>query len=194
MPDFFLGKPLPKSSYPPDTDEKKKEVGAFFGGPASPPDTAKKVPQLLTEIEKQATGIKKWGSLGMCWGGKVRLFPIAPAQGLRTRLTDPVVQIVSLTAQPGTPFSAVAEVHPAMVDPSDAKGIHVPLCMLASGDEDAQAVKDFSATLTVDKHIETFGDQVHGWMAARGNLEDERVRKEYERGYQVLLDFYHKHL
>ena len=104
------------------------------------------------------------------------------------------MQIVSLSAQPGTPFSAAAEVHPAMVDPSDAKGIKIPLCMLASGDEDATAVKKFGENLSVDHHVETFGDQVHGWMAARGDLENERVRKEYERGYGTLLDFYHEHL
>ena len=103
-------------------------------------------------------------------------------------------QIISLTAQPGTPFSAVAEVHPAMVDPADAKGIKVPLCMLASGDEDANAVSEFSKTLSVENHVETFGDQIHGWMAARGDLGNEKVRKEYERGYQVLLDFYRKYL
>ena len=104
------------------------------------------------------------------------------------------IQIVSLTAQSGTPFSAVAEVHPAMVDPADAKGIKVPLCMLASGDEDAKAVSEFGKTLSVENHVETFGDQIHGWMAARGDLENEKVRKEYERGYQVLLDFYRKYL
>ena len=27
-----------------------------------------------------------------------------------------------------------------------------------------------------------------------GDLTDEKVKKEYERGYQILLDFYHKHL
>ena len=27
-----------------------------------------------------------------------------------------------------------------------------------------------------------------------GNLEDEKVKSEYERGYKVLLEFYHKHL
>ncbi len=81
-----------------------------------------------------------------------------------------------------------------MVDPNDAKNITVPLCMLASGDEDAEAVKKFGEALTTDKHIETFSDQIHGWMAARGDLENEKVKKEYERGYQVLLDFYHKHL
>lgn len=77
------------------------------------------------------------------------------------------VQIVSLTSQQGTPFKAVAEVHPAMVDPNDAKGITVPVCMLASKDEDAEAVKGFEKELKVKSHVETFSDQIHGWMAAR---------------------------
>ena len=54
-----------------------------------------------------------------------------------------------------------------MVDPNDAKGITIPLCMLASGDEDAKAIDAFDKALTVPKHVETFGDQIHGWMAAR---------------------------
>jgi len=28
----------------------------------------------------------------------------------------------------------------------------------------------------------------------RGDLENDEVKKEYERGYQTLLDFYHKYL
>lgn len=54
-----------------------------------------------------------------------------------------------------------------MVDPKDAEKITIPLIMLASKDEDAEAVKNFEKTLKVEKHVETFGDQVHGWMAAR---------------------------
>ena len=81
-----------------------------------------------------------------------------------------------------------------MVDPNDGKGIAIPLCMLPSGDEDQEAVKGFQEALKVPSYIETFADQVHGWMAARGDLEDERVKREYERGYSVLLDFFHKHL
>lgn len=68
---------------------------------------------------------------------------------------------MSLTAQSGTKFSAAAEVHPAMVDPKDAEGITVPICMLASKDEDAEAVKNFEKTLKVASHVETFDDQVH---------------------------------
>ena len=54
-----------------------------------------------------------------------------------------------------------------MVNPNDAKGIKIPLCMLASGDEDAETVKQFEKELTVPSHVERFDDQVHGWMAAR---------------------------
>jgi len=101
---------------------------------------------------------------------------------------------VSLTSGEGTSFKAAAECHPAMVDPSEAKGIKIPLCMLASKDEDAEDVKKFENNLTAAKHVEIFGDQIHGWMAARSDLEDPRVKQEYERGYKTLLDFFAKYL
>ena len=72
MPDFFLGKPCSRNNFPPDTEEKKKLMGEFFAGPANPQETAKKVPVLVKEIEKKVGGVTKWGSLGMCWGAKVR--------------------------------------------------------------------------------------------------------------------------
>ena len=72
-----------------------------------------------------------------------------------------------MTSQEGTPFSAVAEVHPAMVDPEDAKGITVPLCMLASGDEDMDAVKKFEANLKVKNFVDHYPSQVHG-KSSRG--------------------------
>lgn len=86
-------------------------------------------------------------------------------------------------------FKAGAEVHPAMVSADDAKGISIPIAMLASKDEPAEDVEKFEKALTGPKHVETFGDQVHGWMAARAELKDANVKKEYERGYKVLLDF-----
>jgi len=172
MPDFLKGNYAQHEWIPPDTDEKKKKLGDFFAGPASPPDTAGRVPTIAKDIEGKFDGIEQWGIVGYCWGGK----------------------IVSLSSQSGTIFKAGAEVHPAMVDANDAKGINIPLAMLASGDESEEDVAKFEKTLTGAKHVETFKDQVHGWMAARGDLEKDSVRKEYERGYQVLLDFFHKHL
>ncbi|MCJ1228933.1 hypothetical protein MMC12_005597 [Toensbergia leucococca] len=173
IPDFFLGSPCEPSWYPPDTDEKKEKLGAFFAGPAAPKPNVAKVGPLVKAIEKEVGGgIEQWASLGQCWGGK----------------------IISFTSQEGTPFKAAAEVHPAMIDPADGKGFTIPVCILASKDEDAEAVKAFGESLTVKSHIETFSDQIHGWMSARADLENPRVKEEYERGYKTLLEFYHEHL
>ena len=73
MPDFFQGKPADQSWYPPDTKEKGEKLGEFFKGPASPPDTAKKVPELVAAIKEHSPNIEKFGVLGHCWGGKVRI-------------------------------------------------------------------------------------------------------------------------
>ena len=81
-----------------------------------------------------------------------------------------------------------------MVDAADADGINVPFMMLASGDEPAEDVKKFEEALTVPKHVERFDDQIHGWMAARSDLSNERVKSEYERGYKTLLSFFGEHM
>ncbi|KAL8873529.1 MAG: hypothetical protein Q9174_001010 [Haloplaca sp. 1 TL-2023] len=174
MPDFFKGNYIAHGTFPPDTEEKKKTLGDFFAGPAEPGKNAGKVPEIVKGLQGRDEGknVAKWGSVGMCWGGK----------------------IVSLTSQAGTPWTAAAEVHPAMVDPNDAKGFKVPVCMLASGDENPDDVEGFKKNLSVENHVETFKDQLHGWMAARGDLQNEKVKAEYERGYGTLLDFFHKYL
>ena len=166
MPDFFEGKPADHSLYPPDTKEKGEKLGEFFKGPANPQATKEKVPKLVKAIREHSPKIEKVAVLGMCWGGKVGLVQ-EETQGN----TADMSQIVSLTSQSDTPFTAAAEVHPAMVDSNDAKGITIPLCMLASKDEDKDAVKKFEEELKVPKHVETFDDQIHGWMAARHVLD-----------------------
>jgi dienelactone hydrolase len=110
--------------------------------------------------------------LQFCWGGKV-------------------VELV--TSSPKNPFSVAATAHPAMIDPSGAEKISVPFILLASGEEPVDVVESFKAKLKVPHHIETFGDQVHGWMAARADLSNPRVSAEYARGYQTLLAFFDKH-
>ncbi|KAH8654471.1 dienelactone hydrolase family protein-like protein [Tricladium varicosporioides] len=173
MPDWFEGKPADISWYPPDTKEKGEKLGNFFQTTGAPPTTAAKIPGYIKEIESINSAIKTWGVVGFCWGGK----------------------IVSLTtSKSDTPFKAGAECHPAMVDPSEAEGIKIPLCMLASKDEPEADVEKFKANLKGEKHVEIFGDQIHGWMAARADLEDSRVKEEYERGYKTLVEFFAKYL
>lgn len=73
-----------------------------------------------------------------------------------------------------------------------SRRVKIPLIMLASKDEDAEEVKKFEAALTGPKHVETFPDQIHGWMAARSDLTDKRVQEEYTRGYKTVLNFFAK--
>ena len=99
--------------------------------------------------------------------------------------------MISLIASSSdNPFKIAAECHPAMVDAADAENIKIPLAMLASKDEPVEDVKKFEAALTGPKHVETFGDQIHGWMAARADLSDKRVQEEYTRGYKTVLTFF----
>ncbi|KAK5991030.1 putative AIM2 family protein C30D10.14 [Cladobotryum mycophilum] len=157
---------------PPDNEEKQKKLGEFFGT-FPPPKIAGLVPDYVKAVKAKESSIEKLALIGYCWGGKV----------------------VALTTKADTnPFSAAASIHPAMVDPADAEGLDIPFALLASGDEPVDAVKKFEAALNVPKHVETFGDQIHGWMAARSDLSDERVKQEYERGYKTLLEFFGKHL
>jgi len=172
MPDFFEGEPADITWYPPDTPEKGKKLGNFFATSAAPPKTTSRLNQLIAALQKDNPSIKNWGIVGYCWGGK----------------------IVNLVSQSGTPFKAAAICHPAMVDPADAAKVAIPIAVLPSKDEDKDTVDKYEKELKVPHVLEWFPTQVHGWMAARSNLEDDKVKSEYERGYKLLLDFYHEHL
>ncbi|KAJ1335932.1 dienelactone hydrolase family protein [Microdochium nivale] len=170
IPDWFGGEPCPIEIFPPDTKEKEEQLGSFFKK-FPPPGIAAKVPAYVKAVAEKNPEIKSWAILGYCWGGKVTTL---------------------VTSSNENPFKAAAVVHPAMVDPVDAEGIKVPFAMLASKDEPADDVKKFENALKVTKHVEIFDDQIHGWMAARSDLEDKRVLEEYTRGYETVLDFFAK--
>ncbi|PHH65216.1 hypothetical protein CDD81_3075 [Ophiocordyceps australis] len=168
IPDWFMGKPCPIEWYPPDTEEKQKKLGAFFQE-FPPPKIASQVPDYAKAVKEKNPSLSKLGIVGYCWGGKV----------------------ATLTAKADSSlFAVAASVHPAMVDPADADGIKMPLVLLASKEEPADQVDEFSKRLAGPKHVETFQDQIHGWMAARADLSDSRVKEEYERGYRTLLGFF----
>ncbi|KAM4065199.1 dienelactone hydrolase family protein [Hirsutella rhossiliensis] len=171
IPDWFKGKPCPIEWYPPDNEDKQKKLGEFFGT-FPPPKIAGYIPDYVKAVRAKNSSISKLGILGMCWGGKV----------------------VALSVKADSnPFSVAASVHPAMVDPADADGIKVPMILLASKEESKEDVKKFEDALKVPKYVEIFPDQIHGWMAARADLSDDRVKHEYERGYKTLLEFFSRH-
>lgn len=148
----------------------------------------------MNAIKQKNSALTKFGILGVC-------FTRQPPPKKEHKLTGLKIQYcwggkaVALTVNSASnPFSAAASVHPAMVDAADATSIKVPFMMLASGDEPADDVKKFEDALTVPKHVERFDDQIHGWMAARSDLSNDRVKAEYERGYKTLLKFFSQHV
>ena len=160
-------------------------MGEFFQTfPA--PKIAGLVPDYVKGVKSHNSTIEKLAFIGVCllsnfnieyllthiqycWGGKV---------------------VALATKADSNPFSAAAAIHPAMVDANDAKDVKIPTMLLASGEEPEDEVKKFEDNLSVPKHVEIFKDQIHGWMAARADLEDARVKEEYERGYKTILKFF----
>jgi len=172
MPDFFGGNPADVSWYPPDSDEKKEKFTKWLGENAAPPKHLPKVPTLLEAAEKTNSNIKSWGVIGYCWGGKM----------------------ASLIASKDGKIKAAVQTSPAMVDPAEASNVKIPMMMLASMEEPADDVKQYDENLKVTKHVETFSDQLHGFMSARADLKDEKVKAEYERGYKLALQFFHDNI
>jgi len=172
MPDWFGDNPADLANYPPVTPEQHKYITAFMTGPAAPALTLPKIPAYFDAVREANPQITSWGIIGYCWGAK----------------------IASLMANPAAGFSAAAMLHPSLMDAEDAAGVQVPLVLLPSMDEDRELIKAFQAGLKVDNHVETFEDQVHGWMSSRADFKIPRVKAEYLRGYGILRDFFEKHL
>lgn len=173
MPDFFAGNPANIEWYPPDTEEKKTVLQKWVKEVLSAEKHVAAFEEMVSAAKKESPEITSWGGMGYCWGGK----------------------IVSLVAGREKPvIQAGVQTSPAQIDASDAEKVKIPMMMLASKDEPVESVKGFDGALKGTKHVETFGDQIHGWMSARGHLGDDAVRKEYERGYALAVEFFDKNL
>ncbi|XXG96609.1 hypothetical protein Hte_002897 [Hypoxylon texense] len=173
VPDFFEGNPAKIEWYPPTDDEKKAKLGKWFQDSALWPNHLPKVRGLLEAAEKNNPSIKSWGIIGYCWGGKMASILAGHEEPL---------------------FKAAVQTSPAMIDAGDAANVKIPMMLLASGDETGEEVKAYDDSLSVPKHVEIFDGQVHGFMSARADLKDSKVKAEYERGYKLSLEFFHKHL
>lgn len=67
MPDFFgEGQAFGIDKLPAKTEQDKKDLQAFFGGAANPPDNASKLADFANVLKGQ--GFKKIGAIGYCWG------------------------------------------------------------------------------------------------------------------------------
>ncbi|KAF5878781.1 putative dienelactone hydrolase family protein [Botrytis fragariae] len=167
MPDFFEGQPAKIEWYPPVTDEQMKSLMDWFA-PRKPNIAIERIPSILKDIEEKY-GEKSWGAVGYCWGGKV----------------------IAITSGPDSPWKVSAQLHPGMMDVEDAGKITIPHVVLAS-EEERKDMDAYEKELKVEKYVETFEDQVHGFLSARADVEDEVKRREYERAYGVLVEWFGK--
>lgn len=82
---------------------------------------------------------------------------------------------------------------------ADAEALTIPHIVLASKDEPADVVSQYKEILEGGQKgktgvVETYATMNHGWMGVRAKLDVEDDRKEYERGYKQVADFFNKHL
>lgn len=99
---------------------------------------------------------------------------------------------MNLVSQANTPFKSAVAAHPAMVDANDAPDVTIPILLLPSSGEDKNDVGSYEKALKVKHEVEWYDDQVHGFLAARANLEDPKVVAAYEKGYQKIISWYHE--
>lgn len=93
-----------------------------------------------------------------------------------------------------TQFKACAQLHPGFVEAEVARQITIPVVVLCSKDETEEEWRPFRDSLQVPYRMNLYPDMVHGWMSARGDLEDEEVRRAFKQGYELVLEWFREHL
>ena len=81
-----------------------------------------------------------------------------------------------------------------MVDANDAPGVKIPFAMLPSKDESKEDVEKWQKEIKVKNIVEWWPNQIHGFMAARSDLSDPKVKEDYEKAYNLLLNFFHENM
>lgn len=170
VPDFFKGEPIKMEWYANPTEENTAKKNKFMQNLSF--DKEDDVLSTLNELKKSFPKVKTWGAIGYCWGGK----------------------LVALTAKQNTPWKVAVQSSPAKMDAEDAKQLTIPFGTLASQGEAQDVVDAFDKAQTTPKMVHRFHDRVHGFMSARSNLKEDEELKAYEKGYQLAIDFFDKHM
>ena len=178
MPDFFKGQPAPLS-WMPMPDESGKEPTAdeesldkFCEGPGNTDRMKEKVRILVERIQTTQPAITKWGLIGYCWGGYVSNFLLGAS----------------------SPFSACVQLHAGWPGKEIAESVIVPILALNSKDEPETQYAHFKPHLKVEARFEHFPTMLHGWMSARGDLQKSEVLKAFQKGYDMLVEWFDRFL
>jgi dienelactone hydrolase len=170
MPDFLANNLADPAWFPPDNPAKRAHMASYFGH-SGPANAQKMLGALLAVREALATDnagdqqqhgrFERFVVMGYCWGAKIAV----------------------LASMEGTEFHAAVQVHPSGLDAADAPKVTVPMCMLASRDEDAAVVKAFDEALRVRKFVDTYADAPHVSYFSKffSTLDvDDRLRRTWE--------------
>ncbi|KAL1857372.1 hypothetical protein Plec18170_003496 [Paecilomyces lecythidis] len=176
VPEFLRGAQADPSWFPMDNQEKKEAFGKFFTDHASLEKNTEKLLEVVAEAKTKYPSVEKWAVVGLCWGGK----------------------LAALVSGENTPFAASGQAHPSFLAPDDVKNMTIPHIVLASGEESKEEIAAYKEALEAKKDIpsevDLYDTQVHGWMGARADFNDEENKKEFERGYKQVADFFGKFL
>ncbi|KAJ3285516.1 hypothetical protein HK104_009453 [Borealophlyctis nickersoniae] len=182
IPDFFRGKPMsstafpayssPLKAFPSLKDEDKAELMSFITHTANFQTRAPDLLSIATAL--RSTGAAKLGAYGLCWGGK----------------------LVILSAGA---FDAIAQIHPARMDPKDAEGVNVPIASYISDDESREAqegLREVMAGKAVGGvcDFQWYEGMHHGFAGSRADLKDPNVYKNFQDVYNRLASFFKKTL
>lgn len=177
--DVFRGEPWKMADFPP-TDKAK--FGAFIA--AHPYDDAHVRGDLTSAfeaLEARAGGGKKPKRLamGFCWGALMALQAAGDAE---------LGVCASAGAHP-TFFGREAEV---------AKQLRGPVLLLPTKGDPGEAVVEAAEKAGLPFagrcRVRRFDDQVHGFMAARGDYKDERVRAAAGEGVGEVAAFFKREI
>ncbi|KAL2833814.1 dienelactone hydrolase [Aspergillus cavernicola] len=172
IPDFFAGNPANMDWVGMDTEDKRKNMMAFFQDRADPVKNLASLLRVMAQTKSLYPQVKSWGIVGLCWGGKLA----AMASGSHSY------------------FTVSGQAHPSLLDVADAKAISIPHICLPSPDEPAELLKSYEQAVHTDSEFELYSTMFHGWMGSRADLEAEQNAKEFQRGYKQVSVFFNKWL
>ncbi|ORY97565.1 Alpha/Beta hydrolase protein [Syncephalastrum racemosum] len=170
MPDFFRGEPL--------TEEKmaggKEAIVAWISRVGS-------FDVIFPDVQKiqkwlQAQDISQAGLVGFCWGAKIAV----QTAGIVDRF-----------------FGATAMIHPSQVEIQDAENAQAPILAIPTKDDvDMTEYMRVLSRKPFGSNCEhyRFDDVHHGFAAARGDWNDEIIKKRATEAVQLTVRFFKKNL
>ncbi|KAK6516153.1 hypothetical protein TWF506_006065 [Arthrobotrys conoides] len=153
-------------------EEQQALLGKFMGKINEFRDFPGQILEGMKKWKTEWPSVDKWGMFGLCFGGKV----------------------VALMSRKDTPYLASGQAHPSFIANEDPELITIPHICLASKDEDPEKIAIYKIVLGERGHVDTYPENIHGWMGIKADLEDPEKKRSFNKGYQEVSDFFRRYL